>query len=70
MVSTMVYVHTILRDVAGLFKVGRLGAYPISVKNAGHFTIVICTVPSRRKNVQAKKKALDSVRSQVLDSYR
>lgn len=23
----MVYVHTILRDVAGLFKVGRLGAY-------------------------------------------
>ena len=27
MVSTMVYVHTILRDVAGLFKVGRLVAY-------------------------------------------
>ncbi|WP_238385793.1 hypothetical protein, partial [Acidovorax sp. SD340] len=28
MVSTMVYVHTILRDVAGLFKVVRLVAYP------------------------------------------
>ena len=26
----MVYVHTILRDVAGLFKVGRLVAYATS----------------------------------------
>ena len=26
----MVYVHTILRDVAGLFKVGRLVAYAVS----------------------------------------
>lgn len=26
----MVYVHTILRDVAGLFKVGRLVAYPMT----------------------------------------
>ena len=27
MVCTMVCVHTILRDLAGLFKVGRLDAY-------------------------------------------
>ena len=27
----MVYVHTILRDVAGLFKVGRLVAYAMRV---------------------------------------
>lgn len=32
MVSTMVYVHTILRDVAGLFKVGRLVAYKEQVQ--------------------------------------
>ena len=30
----MVYVHTILRDVAGLFKVGRLVAY----EGRSHFT--------------------------------
>ena len=29
----MVYVHTILRDVAGLFKVGRLVAYGLSKWN-------------------------------------
>ena len=27
----MVYVHTILRDVAGLFKVGRLVAYVYAI---------------------------------------
>lgn len=32
----MVYVHTILRDVAGLFKVGRLVAYLlVSIFNKG-----------------------------------
>lgn len=37
MVSTMVYVHTILRDVAGLFKVGRLVAYyPITFLRRYH----------------------------------
>lgn len=36
MVSTMVYVHTILRDVAGLFKVGRLVAYVVHKKNHHH----------------------------------
>ena len=29
----MVYVHTILRDVAGLFKVGRLVAYSQSARD-------------------------------------
>ena len=46
MVSTMVYVHTILRDVAGLFKVGRLGAYDLDGVFVVNFTYEKC-IPNR-----------------------
>ncbi|KQB61390.1 MULTISPECIES: hypothetical protein, partial [Acidovorax] len=48
MVSTMVYVHTILRDVAGLFKVVRLVAYD-GTNSHGELLAMDAKKPGARK---------------------